>query len=71
MANTMTNNFVDTLRGLWSANESEKVMDKLIEALIGPPLTTVDDEKKETSQWTRNFLSHQLKFSSGTGVSRS
>ena len=49
MANEIAKNLVSTLRGIWTANEDEKIMDKLIESLIGDP---------GDGQWSRNFLTH-------------
>ena len=49
MANDIAKNLVSTLRGIWTANEDEKIMDKLIESLIGDP---------GNGQWSRNFLTH-------------
>ena len=49
MANEIAKNLVSTMRGIWTANEDEKIMDKLIESLIGDP---------DNGQWNRNFLTH-------------
>ena len=49
MANEIAKNLVSTMRGIWTANEDEKIMDKLIESLIGDP---------DNGQWDRNFLTH-------------
>ena len=49
MANEIAKNLVSTMRGIWTANEDEKIMDKLIESLIGDPAN---------GQWNRNFLTH-------------
>jgi len=62
----MSVNLVNSLKEIWNSNENEKIMDKLIEALIGPPLNKAGaaytlpttKEEKEKAEWRRNLISH-------------